>query len=102
MRRFTCANGALAFVAFIAHFTVPATASDALAGPVWGGDFPVFPLQENAETEKLFPMALCNGFKLEEATIDQMQEAMKKGKLTSQQLVVCYMQRTYQTNEYIK
>jgi amidase len=26
---------------------------------------------------------------------------MKKGKLTSQQLVVCYMQRTYQTNEYI-
>lgn len=79
-------------------------ASSAIADstPIWGSDFPVFPLQENAETEKLFPMASCSGFKLEEATIDQMQEAMKKGKLTSQQLVICYLQRQYQTDDYIK
>jgi len=68
----------------------------------WGGDFPVFPLQENAGTTKLFPMPMCNGFKLEEATIDQMQTAMKKGALTSQQLVLCYLQRNYQTDDYIK
>jgi len=39
---------------------------------------------------------------LEEATIDQMQAAMSRGKLTSQQLVMCYMQRIYQTDQYIK
>jgi amidase len=95
-------NVAPALVASIAYFAVPATATDPVAAPTWGGDFPVFPLQENADTDRLFPMALCNGFKLEEATIDQMQDAMKKGKLTSQQLVICYLQRQYQTDEYIK
>ncbi|KAK1625222.1 amidase signature domain-containing protein [Colletotrichum phormii] len=47
-------------------------------------------------------MPVCAGtFKLEEATIDQMQKAMTDGILTSQQLVMCYMQRTFQTQEYI-
>ncbi|KAJ0164779.1 putative amidase, partial [Colletotrichum tanaceti] len=63
---------------------------------------PMFPLQENADTTALFPMPECGGtFKLEEATIDQMQKAMKDGIITSQQLVMCYMQRTFQTDEYI-
>lgn len=62
----------------------------------------LIPLQENAGTENLFPMADCNGFKLEEATIDEMQEAMQTGRLTSVQLVTCYLVRTYQTQEYIK
>jgi amidase len=35
-----------------------------------------FPLQQNAGATELFPMPLCNGFKLEEATIDQMQQAL--------------------------
>ncbi|KAF4984792.1 hypothetical protein FZEAL_83 [Fusarium zealandicum] len=61
----------------------------------------LIPLQENAGTEDLFPMGDCNGFKLEEATIDQMQKAMESGKLTSVQLVTCYLVRTYQTQEYI-
>lgn len=91
MRWFLCFN-----VALLAGSAI------AVSTPTWGGDFPVFPLQEYSETEKLFPMASCNGFKLEEATIDQMQEAMKKGKLTSQQLVICYLQRQYQTDDYIK
>ena len=80
----------------------PVRAVDQLTTPTWSGDYPIFPLQENAETSQLFPMPLCNGFRLEEATIDQMQDAMKKGKLTSQQLVVCYLQRVYQTDDYIK
>nr|XP_036577411.1 amidase [Colletotrichum truncatum]KAF6784382.1 amidase [Colletotrichum truncatum] len=58
----------------------------------------VFPLLDSAD---LFPMPLCGGFELHEATIDQMQAAMEAGTLTSQQLVACYLQRTYQTQEYI-
>lgn len=51
---------------------------------------PFFPLLQNENTTELFPMPVCAGtFKLEEATIDQMQKAMKDGILTSQQLVMC-------------
>ncbi|KAK7736510.1 hypothetical protein SLS53_006940 [Cytospora paraplurivora] len=46
-------------------------------------------------------MPSCGGFDLEEATIDQMQDAMANGTLTSQQLTSCYITRTYQTNSYI-
>ncbi|PHH60546.1 hypothetical protein CDD81_1551 [Ophiocordyceps australis] len=59
------------------------------------------PLMERAGSPDLFPMPDCNGFKLEEATIAQMQEAMEKGMLTSVQLVHCYMTRTLQTQHYI-
>lgn len=62
----------------------------------------LFPLQENADSADLFPMPPCGSFQLEEATIDQMQEAMANGTLTSQQLVLCYLVRTYQTEDYIK
>lgn len=62
----------------------------------------LFPLQEKADTVDLFPMPPCGSFQLEEATIDQMQEAMANGTLTSQQLVLCYLVRTYQTEDYIK
>lgn len=62
----------------------------------------VFPLQQNAGTTELFPMPLCNGFELEEATIDQMQQALNKSQLNSQQLVTCYLRRIYQTEQYIK
>lgn len=62
----------------------------------------VFPLQQNAGTTGLFPMPLCHGFKLEEATIDQMQQALSRGQLSSQELVTCYLQRIYQTDRYIK
>lgn len=61
----------------------------------------VFPLEQNYGTAELFPMAPCGTFSLEEATIDQMQAAMSNGTLTSQQLVSCYMFRTFQTNSYI-
>lgn len=61
----------------------------------------LFPLQDKADTVDLFPMPPCGSFQLEEATIDQMQEAMANGTLTSQQLVLCYLVRTYQTEDYI-
>ncbi|KAM5354536.1 hypothetical protein ACJ41O_001183 [Fusarium nematophilum] len=81
-------------------------ASHALAGkpkpePLFSYTPNLLPLQENAGTENLFPMGDCNGFELEEATIDEMQRAMRSGKLTSVQLVTCYLVRTYQTKEYI-
>lgn len=69
--------------------------------PIQPPDFP-FPLEQYAGTADLFPMGPCGGsFRLEEATIDQMQQAMAAGTLTSQQLVACYTARTYQTNPYI-
>ncbi len=39
---------------------------------------------------------------LEEATIDELQESMKRGQLTSVAILMCYLQRVYQTDEYIK
>lgn len=60
----------------------------------------LFPLEQNYGTADLFPMAPCGAFALEEATIDQMQAAMANGTLTSQQLVACYLLRTFQTNPY--
>jgi amidase len=62
----------------------------------------LIPLQQNAGSDKLFPMADCFGFQLHEATIDQMQTAMARGNLTSVQLVSCYMTRQFQTQQYLK
>ncbi|KAK3387868.1 amidase signature domain-containing protein [Podospora didyma] len=61
----------------------------------------LFPLLQNADSANLFPMPRCGSFKLEEATVDQMQKAMASGTLTSVQLVQCYMLRVYQTDDYI-
>ncbi|KAH8668428.1 amidase signature domain-containing protein [Xylariales sp. PMI_506] len=60
----------------------------------------LFPSEDNADTTSFFPMEKCGSFTLEEATIDQMQAAMKNGSLTSVQLVICYMMRNYQTDDY--
>ncbi len=48
------------------------------------------------------PMPNCNGVVLEEATIDEIQDAMRRGQLTSVTMAMCYLQRIYQTDEYIK
>lgn len=55
-----------------------------------------------AASDNLFPMAKCYGFKLQEASIDEIQTALADGRLTSVQLVQCYMTRMYQTDQYIK
>lgn len=63
-----------------------------------------FPLLQNgpAADSGQFPMPLCHGFKLEEATIDKLQEELSSGRLTCVQIVLCYLRRVYQTDEYIR
>jgi amidase len=61
-----------------------------------------FPNQDEAGTPVLFPMPPCHGITLEEATIDQLQDYMNQGVLTSVQLAMCYLERYWQTNGYIK
>ncbi len=39
---------------------------------------------------------------LEEATIDEMQDAMAKGQLTSVQIAMCCLRRVWQVDEYVK
>ncbi|KAF7189109.1 putative amidase [Pseudocercospora fuligena] len=60
-----------------------------------------FPASNASGTTGLFPTARCHGFKIEEATIDQLQDYMKNGSITAQQLAVCYVQRMWQTDDYI-
>lgn len=60
-------------------------------------DFP-----DRGNLDNLFPMPNCNGLVLEEATVDDMQNAMNKGHLTSTKIALCYLQRIYQTNGYTK
>lgn len=52
--------------------------------------------------DELFPMKQCQGLKLKEATIDQLQQWMSSGKLTTKQLVTCYIQRITQTDRYVR
>lgn len=64
-------------------------------------DFPS--LQNGASADSgQFPMPLCHDFTLEEATIDQLQQYLSNGNLTSVQLALCYLKRIYQTDEYIR
>lgn len=72
-------------------------ASQALNSP-FPYEFPDF-ARNSADA---FPMADCNGVKLEEATIDDLQAAMRDGQLTSVAITICYLQRIYQTDKYIK
>ncbi|KAI2721818.1 hypothetical protein DTO027I6_1001 [Penicillium roqueforti] len=48
-----------------------------------------------------FAMRPCHGFKLEEATIDQIQAELKNGTFTGVQLLECYMDRVHQTQPYL-
>ncbi|KAK6088059.1 amidase [Seiridium cupressi] len=77
-----------------------ASAIDQIIGLDLGLTPSLFPLEANAGTTNFFPMGKCGDFELEEATIDQMQAAMAAGNLTSVQLVVCYMLRDFQTDDY--
>lgn len=74
---------------------------DLAASQVLDIPFPYYFPDQN-DSANLFPMESCNGITLEEATIDQLQEYMSNGKLTASQLTICYLQRQYQTDEYIK
>lgn len=64
-------------------------------------EFPVFQYGTEEDNGQ-FPMPSCNGLTLEEATIDQLQEALSTGKLTTVTLTLCYLQRIYQTDQYTR
>ncbi|KAK1623795.1 amidase [Colletotrichum phormii] len=94
------------WVAIVAGFEAFLASCKSSASQNWPGNSSttapsVFPLLEDVGSADLFPMLLCGTFRLEEATIDEMQAALTAGTLSSQQLVGCYIQRTYQTQEYI-
>lgn len=50
----------------------------------------------------MFAMPDCNGFPIEDVSIDVLQDYMSSGNLTSSDLVGCYIQRHLQTDFYIK
>jgi amidase len=60
-----------------------------------------FPPEESAETPALFPLPLCHGITLEEATIDQLQGYMSSGTLTAVELLKCHLKRSRQVDPYI-
>ncbi|KAJ6098807.1 hypothetical protein N7467_000342 [Penicillium canescens] len=60
-------------------------------------DFP----RLGAPGAKLFPMRRCHGFKLEEATVDEIQERLTNGTFTSVELLACYLDRIHQTQPYL-
>lgn len=50
----------------------------------------------------LFPMPPCRGVQLEEASIDHLQALMASRTLSSLDLLDCYMDRAFQTSNYLK
>lgn len=60
-----------------------------------------FPDENAAGTSALFPMPRCHHVTIEEATINELQHRLSNGHLTSQQLALCYIQRIFQTDDYI-
>lgn len=89
----------LAFLACLSSFILSSCAQQIFTANT---NESIYPLLQNAGTPELFAMPKCGAFKLEEATIDDMQHAMSNGTLTSVQLCLCYLQRTFQTQSYIK
>ncbi|KAL2688622.1 hypothetical protein IWX47DRAFT_583723 [Phyllosticta citricarpa] len=76
--------------------------SGALAVDPLQDPFPYqFPSLQNANSSSLFPMEKCRDIQLEEASIDELQHVMSSGKLTSEELVFCFMRRMQQVDQYI-
>jgi amidase len=63
--------------------------------------YPYSSLQDAANTSELFSMPTCGSVVLEEATIDQLAGYMSTGRLTSVQILECYMERFNQVDEFI-
>ena len=81
-------------------FANASSAIDLAATQILDSPFPYeFPKED--VPINLFPMPKCAGVTLEEATIDQLQDAMNSGLLTTSQIVLCYLQRIYQTDMYL-
>ena len=59
-----------------------------------------FPNSDGVATE-LFPMSSCSGLVIEEASLDELQDALQNGSTTSVQLLWCYLERIHQVEEYV-
>ncbi|BCS25086.1 amidase family protein [Aspergillus puulaauensis] len=60
-------------------------------------DFP----HVDANGADLFPMRPCKGHQLLEASIDDLQQLLSAGKLTTVDLLQCYLERIHQTDSYL-
>ena len=85
-----------------AQTSSPPNASGFGASQILPNPFPYDFPNIDAAPLGLFPMPSCHGITLEEATIDQLQDAMSYGKLTSVDILNCYLARVSQTNSYCK
>ncbi|KAF2136430.1 uncharacterized protein K452DRAFT_302761 [Aplosporella prunicola CBS 121167] len=56
----------------------------------------------NESVEDVLPMQLCANFTLEEATIDEMQTVMSNGSMTAVDFTLCFLERIFQTDEYVR
>jgi amidase len=63
--------------------------------------YPYSSLQDAANISELFSMPTCGGVVLEEATIDQLTGYLSTGRLTSVQILECYVERFHQVDEFI-
>jgi hypothetical protein len=61
-----------------------------------------FPPQSAVDTPELFPMETCNGVVIEEATIDDLQNALSSGAFTALELAECYLKRREQVDGFVK
>lgn len=103
--------GAALGLAWIAYMLDPTVAVTLLSSAYNGSSLALsqnlltpFPYEfpKLSDTSHPFPVPLCNGVVLEEATVDQLQNSLTLGRLTTSQLAGCYLQRIYQTNDYLK
>lgn len=63
----------------------------------------VFPYEfPDLSAANRFPMESCHGVMLEEATVDQLQDYMTQGVLSSVKIVECYLNRRLQVDQYLK
>lgn len=79
------------------------SASSPASSQIVASPYPyIFPEQKFIGTPQLFPMPLCHGIPLEEASIDDIRLALTIRKLSVTTLVGCYMDRITQVDRYVK
>ncbi|KAI9730402.1 MAG: hypothetical protein M1834_005912 [Cirrosporium novae-zelandiae] len=84
----------------LVNLSVATTNDSLITSQILSDPFPYYFPQESNNASSLFPMSLCHGFKLEEATIDEIQDQLDAGNLTSVDLLHCYYDRIYQVDSY--
>ncbi|KAJ7289356.1 amidase signature domain-containing protein [Mycena rebaudengoi] len=60
------------------------------------------PANTTAPYVQLFPMDLCHGHRLEDATVDQIQKWYEARDLNVRKVVSCYLDRISQVNQYVR